>query len=654
MRWQSGALRLSWQAGRLLLNYGALAGALDFGVTVDGVRYDSSALRFEALEQHAEGALRLTFCYRGALEVRHQLTLYDDSGLIELSQELSNPHRAPLRLTRLDSLALRLDGRFQLDYFTGDWGCEFSGHSAALSGPLVLESRSGRSSKGHHPHATLQAAAGVCALAVAWSGNWVLRFAPEADGVSVSGGLHDWAFEALLAPGETLVTPSVMLAFGDSSEAAAQAFARVGRRYWYPRREADWPPVEWNPWWPYEDHQISAEAFLSHLPLAAGLGVEACVLDAGWFGPSSRESFWVDYRGDWRQVNRARFPEGLRPLSQVVRGRGMRFGLWCEIEALGPKAELARLRPELIAQRDGAPLGYLCLGSPAAQAWALATLCELVERHGLDWLKLDFNLDPGAGCNRSDHGHGAGDGLYAHYRGYYALLTALRARYPQLILEGCSSGGLRIDLGLARHVDMVYLSDPDWPAHSLQVFWGASTLLAPERLLHWSFSDWINRNPPPEQTFNPHDPALTPVRFDYYTRISMLGAFGISQKLAELPAWLQARLAEHIRLYRSVVRRFVAHGDLYRLTEQPRRDGSGERWAAFQYSLADAQLLFVFRLPGGAPQRHIRLRNLNPARSYQLEGFDGVSFAPHSGAALMDEGLRCELPEEGSWLVRLG
>src|SRR5690606_25062592 len=107
-------------------------------------------------------------------------------------------------------------------------------------------------------------------------------------------------------------------------------------------------------------------------------------------------------------------PSGIRALSDYTRARGMKFGLWCEIEAIGKSARLAEARPELVATRGGERLGYVCMGSPAGQEWAFQTLDRLIREHGCDWIKLDFNLDPGAGCDRTDHGHGAGDGLYAH------------------------------------------------------------------------------------------------------------------------------------------------------------------------------------------------------------------------------------------------
>ena len=116
----------------------------------------------------------------------------------------------------------------------------------------------------------------------------------------------------------------------------------------------------------------------------------------------------------------------------------MKFGLWCEIEGLGSQAQLAIDQPQFPALRDGAPLGYVCFGNPAAQAWAYQTLSRLITEYDCNWLKLDFNVDPGNGCNRTDHGHGDGDGLYRHVSGYYQVLDRVRAAFPDDILENCS------------------------------------------------------------------------------------------------------------------------------------------------------------------------------------------------------------------------
>lgn len=634
-----------------------------FAVIIDGQRHTSRTLTLAGIDMDYSiaGVQYLIAHFNGTgFAIDHHLKVFEATALTESWQVIHCTGDKPVRITRMDSFTLDIpDAPYELLYYTADWGSEFEQVRAPLSGEKHLETRLGRSSKGQHPYfALFQAANSVLSGSVAWSGNWTFRFEPlPAGGYRVSGGLHDWEFFKDLPPGAQTESPPLVLVAGRDLNIVSQHYARVGRRHWYPRNALSaLAPVEWNHWWSYEDDHINESIFMQNTNVAAERGVEICMLDAGWFGPSDPASFWYDYRGDWDVVNTVRFPNGVRPLSDNAHAKGMKFGMWCEIEALGVKAHLAETHPELVALREGERLGYVCFGNPQTQEWAYQTLARLIRENDLDWIKLDFNLDPGAGCNRTDHGHGAGDGLYEHYQGYYRMLERIRADFPHVVLENCSSGGLRIDLGIMRRLDMTFLSDPDWPIHNLQLFWGVTTMLAPDSCLHWGFCDWINKNPPPYQTFNPRDPKLKPHQFDYYTRTSMLNVYGFSQKLIELPAWVEARFDHHTSVYKSIVRRFVKHADLYRLTEQPRRDGGGDRWCAFQYSLPDASehLLFVFRLPGADSEFTLKLANLQPDRIYHIEGFEGERIAPCSGRELMEDGIRLSnMPLESSALYRL-
>ncbi|MCS6848928.1 MAG: alpha-galactosidase [Anaerolineae bacterium] len=636
-----------------------------FGVLAGGAHIHAHDDGLQVLDVRIEDGLASTGCVTRlrhaptGLEITHHFVVHAE-GLIESRLDVRNAGDRSITLTRLDSLALALKpAACELMYYTAAWGDEFGGVRRPLREAFRLETRAGRSSNQHHPWFILfrAGASGMLSMSVAWSGNWCFRFDPHNGGWLVSGGLSDWEFATTLQPGETIAAPPVVLvlAEGDDLNAISIPYARVGRRRWYPRNApARRLPVEWNHWWSYEDKAIDEATFRANIAVAAEMGIEVCTLDAGWFGPPDPATHWYDYRGDWHLVNTTRFPNGIRALADDAHSRGLKFGLWCEIEGLGRLARLAEDHPEFVAARDGERLGYVCLGDPAAQEWAFETLSRLVDDFALDWVKLDFNLDPGAGCNRADHGHAAGDGLYAHYQGYYRLLQRLRARYPEVIWENCSSGGLRVDLGMLRHTHFTFLSDPDWPEHSLQLFWGATTMLAPDALLRWTYSEWINGYPP--QQFNPRDPNLQPHELDYFIRIGMLGVMGLSQKLPELPAWVRERYTAHIALYKSLVRRFVREADLYRLTEQPKRDGSGDRWAAFQYALPDADehLLFVFRLPGGAPTRTLHLRALHSGRDYLLQWRSHARAERRTGAQLMREGLRFDdLRERDSALVHI-
>ncbi|CAN0507848.1 unnamed protein product [Phaeothamnion confervicola] len=65
----------------------------------------------------------------------------------------------------------------------------------------------------------------------------------------------------------------------------------------------------------------------------------------------------------------------------------------------------------------------------------------------------------GLGCNDPTHGHQTGDGHYAHTYGLYRVLAAIREACPELVIENCSSGGHRIDLGMLRHSHTSWVSD---------------------------------------------------------------------------------------------------------------------------------------------------------------------------------------------------
>lgn len=643
-----------WQHARLEQSH--------FAVYTGSKRYDATTLSFVGQEDRpakAGVAYTVSRYAKDGLEVEHHTKTYEGTALSEVWQTVRNTAKETLEVSRIDSFVWDIPpGDYKLLYYSGNWGSEFEGIEVALSEPLIVETTTGRSSKGHHPWFALSSGAATLSGSLAWSGNWAFRFEPLPEGgFRLSGGIHDWGFSKRLTPGDEMTSPPMIRVTGVDLNSVSQQYARLGRKHWYPRTSlSSLPPVEWNHWWSYEDDHINERVYRDNVTVAAEMGVDVCVLDAGWFGPSDPGTFWEHYRGDWHNVNTARFPNGLRPIADEVHARGMKFGLWCEIEAIGPKAEIATMRPELVATRNGERLGYICLGSAGGRQWAYETLSRLIREHDLDWIKLDFNLDPGAGCNRTDHGHGEGDGLYEHYQGYYGLLERVRADFPEVTLESCSSGGLRIDLGLLRRTDMTFLSDPDWPVHDLQLFWGASTMLAPDSILHWSFGDWVHKTPPPQQTFKPHDPNLTKEQLDYYTRISMLNVFGISQRLPDLPDWVRERLTYHTRIYKDEVRRFVREADLYRLSSQPKRDGSGERWCAFQYSLPDGleHLLFVFRMPGSKDTWTAFPQGLDLTRKYRIGGFENETFPIRSGAELMEQGLTLSgLPPESSWLLKL-
>lgn len=595
------------------------------------------------------------------VEVKNIRVSHPGLSIIEKWVEVINKSDKSIKIARIDSVhaILPADG-YRLKYFTSGWGKEFAPCDIRLEGTKVLEVTGGRSSWDMHPWFSLKGDSGsILTGAIAWSGNWIARFEPVPGNLyRVTAGLSNWSFHKVLGPGESMEGVHVVycsLPDGDLSDTAAE-FGRWGRKYWYPRNEfSDSMPVEWNSWWPYEDHKVSEDIVKQNAVECEKLGFDMCTQDAGWFGSHSDNDFWYNVRGDWHKVNLTRFPSGMRRLSDHIHAKGLKFGIWCEIEAVGDQADLHSTHPELVAKRDGKSLGYVCMGNPRTREWALKVIDTLVKDYQADWIKLDFNLNPGAGCNRTDHGHDEGDGLYEHYMSYYKLLDEIRERHPHIILENCSSGGLRIDLGIMKRTHRTHLSDPDYTEHHLQVFWGAVNMLHPSACLHFAWSQTLFGNG--ENKVNEPIQENMPVHvFDYYIRAVLTGTAGFSCRLPQLPEWCRERLKEHIAFYREVKQKFIRDSDMYLLTGQPQRDGKGERWNAYLYVTEnrDEALIFVFRLAGGEKERVVRLKGLEPDTMYGVAYKDSGLFLDKNGRELMEEGLLFDsMQEESSEIVML-
>jgi alpha-galactosidase len=595
----------------------------------------------------------------------------------ECALTLRNDSEHSVTITRMDPLVLDVNSHWRTQGYHSAWGDEFRPLHGHAGHHLVLESRSGRSSHGMIPWLGLErggssgpgahAEPAAITVAPAYSGNWHIH---AMAGGFVSAGISPWQFSVELAPGESVTAPSVVLTIADDLDAASVALQRAVAADWLPRTAfTDSAPVEWNHWWPYEDQEVDELVITENARIAAEIGIEIATVDAGWFGAADPTSHWQEQRGDWASVNTARFPSGLAALGQSIRDAGVLPGMWIEAEAVGSHSLLRAAKPEAMAHTvegrrpdpsyrvqtesldddDPTFLGYVCMGSPAGREHVLESMSTLITTTGARWIKLDFNIDPDAGCTRTDHGHGPGDGLLRHYEGLYAVLDEVRARHPEIMLESCSSGGLRIDLGLARHVHGFFLSDPDYTEHHLEVLWGVRHLLPPIGILHWSWSQWRGDYPPSRLDWA----NLSAVDFDTTLRAAMLHRFGVSLRLPELRPELLERLRVHVNLFQQHLAQFVRDGVLQPLTATPERGGFGERAPSIQLTHPDGRIVVgTFVLEGGARPSTVHPRGILADATYTVTDLADGDVRRISGAALIDDGI-VSLGDDAatSWLL---
>lgn len=533
-----------------------------------------------------------------------------------------------------------------LSYFTSDWGSEYSPIEMDVTYPIRIGTWSGRSTKGCDTYFTIGwNGFGYFGTSIGYSGNWVAYFERKEDYNECSIGLPN-DFFTTLKPNQSFSNIDIYQGF---SEKDKEDLSYQFRHYYRSHisllpKNMDTLPVVFNHWWPYEDKYINEDIFYENAALAKKMGMTNTMLDAGWFGPSeeidpNKSMPWFLKRGDWDLVNRKLFPNGIAALGKRVELEGIDFGIWCEIEAVGKEAVFNQKHDELLAKRDGKSLEYVCFANTNAIKWALNICKTLVEEYHAKWIKFDFNLDPGLGCNCNNHGHGAGDGLFAHYMGYYSFLEKLHIKYPDVYIENCSSGGLRMDWGLMKRSHFAFLSDPDYTPHHGQCYWGALSHIHQSSCFHFTWSEVVCD----------HNGERIPIRcdttlekLDYMVRSTMTGTLGFSLKLINLPEWAVKRITEHISFYKKISANYLLNGNAIRLTEQPSRDTQRNvAWSGYQFieETNKNSIVFIFKDRHGCNKKNILLHKLEETSFYHLFYHNCKKEKQATGYELMNNGV---------------
>ncbi|MGD0000538.1 MAG: alpha-galactosidase [Bryobacteraceae bacterium] len=641
-RLESGSVeyRLRQDNGSILIDYfGPVGGApwkdvrrLDIAGTLEGRALRPGDLILASASAPDARSLQLVYrVTRASLEIEARYAAMGDTGVITRRLTLANTGTAPIRV-RMDSLALELPpGEYDLSYLWGGWGRERQLATEPLGpGRRDFISRRGRSTNGYASWFSLHnKTLGVrYAAELAYSGNWEMSFerypgsAPlAADNLDARMGMRfDSGGVLTLAPGRRFELPAVaMTASAGSLDDAANHLHRYQREFVMARNPANQPPlVQFNSWYPFQGKLTIADT-KRLADAAAGIGAEVFVLDAGWYNQKD----WSRELGDY-EADPVGFPGGLAELGAYVRSKGMKFGIWTEIENLGTGSETFRQHPDWCLAGDGHPLlsGDRCqmdFAKPEVRAWARAVLDRLVREAGIGWVKIDFNIDIGDEVDSA-----AGDRLYNHVMAYYAWLDELRAAYPNLIVENCSSGGLRFDLGIIAHTNTTWLSDQVLPKPSVQLAYGCTIEFAPQVCNHWMVGDKDNGE---VVLSNP------PGWWDFLFRVPMNGQFGISSRVFDWSPPLRLRAAENVALYKRL-RTEMMRADVYHLTPSPDHD-EPEGWMALEYAAPerDRAIVMAYRLGQSAETKILKLFGLDPQREYAIQA-DGHSLGTRSGREL--------------------
>ena len=307
---------------------------------------------------------------------------------------------------------------------------------------------------------------------------------------------HQW--HQLLAPGAEFHTVPAVLVHAETGGLDA-AFGiltdyRRGIRRDHPDHRT--LPVIYNDYMNTLNGDPTTERLLPLIEAAAAAGAEVFVIDAGWYDDDAQG--WWDSVGAWEPAPN-RFPGGIQEVLDAITKRGMTPGLWLEPEVVGVRSPLAQtLPPEAFFRRGGLRVTehgrhHLDLRHPAARAHLDEVVDRLVGEWGVGYLKLDYNINIGPGTENGTESAGAG--LLGHHRAHLDWMAGLLDRHPQLVLENCGSGGLRMDYAQLAVAQLQSTSDQQDPLRYPPITAAAATAATPEQAAVWAY-------PQPDQTFD--------------------------------------------------------------------------------------------------------------------------------------------------------
>lgn len=445
-------------------------------------------------------------------------------------------------------------------------------------------------------------------------------------------GFNPYDLSWNLGPGDSLTSPECVAAYSERGiGGVSRIFHRLYRKHLMKSKFAVEPrPVLLNSWeglgFDYNESRIYHLAQES-----AELGAKLFVLDDGWFGNEYPRVTDNAGLGDW-QANKERFPNGISHLVNQVTGLkaanssvDLRFGLWFEPEMVNPNSTLYHGHPDWALHAGGYPRTLirnqlvLNVALPEVQEFIIEALSNILSNASITYVKWDNNRGiqetPGPGI---DH---------AYMLGLYHVFETLTTRFPDVLWEGCASGGGRFDPGILQYFPQVWTSDDTDALMRIFIQFGTS-LVYPPSAMGAHVSDVPN-----QQTGR-----TIPLLFRAHVAM-MGGSFGFELDPAKLPADEKALVPDLIALAEKV-NPIVIQGDQWRLNLPEESN-----WPAALFLSEDGSqgVLFYFQVRAtvNQPTPYLRLQGLDPAARYTLDGN-----ATYSGATLMRTGVQYKFQGE--------
>ena len=481
-------------------------------------------------------------------------------------------------------------------------------------------------------------------IAFAWSGGYFAEFKFDCrrDWLTFKIGPCGPAPLRIIGPGETVCSPKVHVGpVHCGMDRAVMEWHRHLRRSVIPEKAPDKKmftaagrvverPGDW---------------ILREVDIAAEMGVEAFVVDAGWYGYRFDEknpvTGWTESLGDW--VEAAHLPAGgLSALRERIHQKGMLFGLWMEAEAISVKSRLFIEHPDWRITYDGMDAGTIGnkgvvdLSNEEAAEYVENSVIGAIRDYKLDIFKLDYNMNIYEGGQRSIEGY-AENQSWRHFEKLYGIFDRVLKEYPDVVLENCASGGGRNDLGMMSRFHYCAQSDLSVIPFSIRSINALTLFIPPESICYYH-----------NHVHYAHQIA----DLDTHLRVSLFAIpvfVGFGSQSADRTTNYFDKTREYIKLAKEFCRPIMAgppnvfhhtpYIGLYSIAQ----------WCVLEYAMQDMTAGYVglFRIGSDNEEDDylLRPRGIDGSRDYEVMRHNSRTVYQISGEKLKNEGLMIHLDQ---------
>lgn len=584
------------------------------------------------------------------LVVKQYYKAYKGTDVISTWVEITNNAKKALTLYKFASASLpvkRADN--WLTHFHGTWGAENMMEEEKLTnGQKVIANKEGiRNTQTDNPSFMLtldgcpqEENGRVIGASLAWSGNYLMKIIADNSRINVIAGINEEVSHYILEPKETFVTPELAMTYSSEGKGGvSRAFHRWARAYKLNQgnKERDillnsWEGVYFN---------VNQEGMDQMMKDMSAMGGELFVMDDGWFGDKYPRNDDKTSLGDWT-VCKEKLPEGIGGLLASAKKHNIKFGIWIEPEMANTKSELFEKHPDWVLSQDIRPLTtgrggsqvVLDLTNPEVQDFVFGVVDKLMTEYPeIAYIKWDANA---ALMNYGSHylpsqkqSH-----IYIEYhRGMNKVLERIRAKYPNLVIQACASGGGRVNYGFLPYFNEFWTSDDTDALQRIYMQWGVSNFY-PSIAMASHVS--ANRN---HQTGR-----VLPLKYRF--DVAMSARLGMEIQPKDMTDADKAFAGRAIAAYKKI-RPVVQFGDLYRLVSPYDKKGI----ASLMYATPekDKAVLFVYKtehflnqlmpdvvLSGLDENKTYRITDLTPENEQKPSALNGKVI---SGKILKEAGL---------------